>query len=133
MFMTRQKQLIYSIVTAAPLHMTAEEIYDLARAEMPSVARGTVYRNLGVLAQEGKIQKLEMPSAPARYDRECRHHPHLICDCCGRVEDLILPEGMLEPLTSALTVKVTGYDLKIFYTCARCLKRNAPLGDPAGE
>jgi Fe2+ or Zn2+ uptake regulation protein len=129
--MTRQRQLIYDIVTAAPVHMTAEEIYDKARAAMPSVARGTVYRNLGVLAQEGKIQKLEMPSAPARYDRESRLHPHLVCDHCGQVEDLILPEGMLEPLTGALPVKVTGYDLKIFYTCARCCQSTSGDDDAA--
>jgi Fe2+ or Zn2+ uptake regulation protein len=107
--------------------MTAEEIYDRARIQMPSVARGTVYRNLGVLVEEGKILKLEMPSAPARYDRECCSHPHLICDCCGQVEDLVLPEGMLEPLISALPVAVTGYDLKLFHTCARCQQKQEGL------
>ena len=81
--MTRQRQLIYNIITAAPEHRTAEEIYDLARAEMPTLARGTVYRNLGLLVQSGQIRKLEMPDAPARYDRECRPHPHLVCQVCG--------------------------------------------------
>ena len=50
--MTRQRQLIFDLIMAAPEHRTAEEIYDLARAEMPSLARGTVYRNLGLLVRE---------------------------------------------------------------------------------
>lgn len=120
--MTKQRQLIYSIVAAAPRHMTAEEIYYLARERMPSMARGTVYRNLGILAQEGKIRKLEMPSAPARYDRQCRAHPHLVCDTCGQVEDLCLPEGTLLPFIQSLHVDMTGYDLKIFHTCPKCKK-----------
>ena len=116
--MTRQRQLIYNIVTAAPEHRTAEEIYDLARAEMPSLARGTVYRNLGLLVRDGQIRKLEMPDAPARYDRERRPHPHLICQVCGRVEDLTAPEGFLEPLARGVTL--TGYDVKLYHVCPRC-------------
>lgn len=116
--MTRQRQLVYDIVMRAPEHYTAEEIFSLAREKMPSVARGTVYRNLGILAQEGRIRRLEMPCAPARYDRQFSPHPHLICEVCGRVEDLAMPEGLLSPLAQG--VELTGYDLKLFHICAQC-------------
>ena len=125
--MTRQRQLIYNIITAAPEHRTAEEIYDLARAEMPTLARGTVYRNLGLLVQSGQIRKLEMPDAPARYDRECRPHPHLVCQVCGRVEDLPAPEGLLEPLALARGVALTGYDLKLYHICPACQAKERSL------
>ena len=118
--MTRQRELIYRIVTAAPEHRTAEEIYDLARAQMPSLARGTVYRNLGLLVQEGLIRKLEMPDAPARYDREPRSHPHLICQRCGRVEDLAASEQLLASIRAELPVPITGYDLKLYHICPAC-------------
>lgn len=116
--MTRQRQLIYNIIMAAPEHRTAEEIYDLARERMPSLARGTVYRNLGVLVRDGRIRKLEMADAPARYDREQRPHPHLVCERCGQVVDLVMPEGLLDPLTADLAV--TGYDLKLYHVCPAC-------------
>ena len=119
--MTRQRQLVYNIIMAAPEHRTAEEIYDLARVEMPSLARGTVYRNLGILVRDGRIRKLEMPDAPARYDRERRPHPHLICEKCGKVEDLTMPEGLLSPLTAGRAV--TGYDLKLYHVCPACRAR----------
>ena len=118
--MTRQRQLIYNIITAAPEHRTAEEIYDLARAEMPSLARGTVYRNLGLLVRDRQIRKLEMPDAPARYDRERSPHPHLICQNCGRVEDLPAADGLLESFALARGVTLTGYDLKLYYICPAC-------------
>ena len=108
--MTRQRELIYDIIMSAPVHRTAEEIYDLARRQMPSLARGTVYRNLGILVQSGQIRKLEMPDAPARYDRG--REP--------RMEDLIMPEGLLEPLIRERDVAVTGYDLKLYHICPQC-------------
>ena len=118
--MTRQRQLIYSIITAAPEHRTAEEIYELAHRDMPSLARGTVYRNLGILEQEGQIRKLEMPGAPARYDRERRLHPHLICQRCGSIQDMAMPPALLEALAAESGVALTGYDLKLYYICPAC-------------
>lgn len=118
--MTRQRELIYSIVAEKPVHLTAEEIYTKAREQMPSLARGTVYRNLGVLAEDGLIRKLEMPDAPARYDRRHSPHPHLVCERCGCVEDLVLPEGMLDPIVNRVNAAVTGFDLKLFHVCPRC-------------
>ena len=121
--MTRQRQLIHDIIMAAPEHRTAEEIYDLARERMPSLARGTVYRNLGLLVQEGQIRKLEMPDAPARYDRERRPHPHLVCQKCGKVEDLVMPDDMLRPFSLSLGEEITGYDLKLYHICPACRKK----------
>ncbi|MCD7845503.1 MAG: hypothetical protein LUG57_06575, partial [Oscillospiraceae bacterium] len=41
-----------------------------------------------------------------------------VCKCCGQVEDMTMPEGLLDPLTEGLGV--TGYDLKLFHVCAQC-------------
>ena len=118
--MTRQKQLIYHIVTSSPEHMTAEEIYDRARRHMPTLARGTVYRNLGLLTGEGRIGKLELPDSPARYDRVSLPHPHLICQRCGGVEDLPLPAEDIAALVAPLEKNITGYDLRFFHICPAC-------------
>lgn len=118
--MTRQRELVYSIVAEKPVHMTAEEIYLKAREKMPTLARGTVYRNLGILADAGMIRKLEMPDAPARYDRQYSPHPHLVCEKCGGVEDLAMPEGLLEPFLKSIGTVITGYDLKLFHVCPAC-------------
>lgn len=51
--MTRQRQLIYNIIQRADDHPTAEMIYARAKAEMPSIAFGTVYRNLKLMVDAG--------------------------------------------------------------------------------
>ena len=127
--MTKQRALIYDIVTAEPKHRTAEEIYALARQQMPSLARGTVYRNLGVLVQEGLVSKLEMADAPAIYDRDSRSHPHLVCRRCGSVEDLAMPDGLLDPLAEAYGLTLTGFDLKLYHICPACRGEKEILKD----
>jgi Fe2+ or Zn2+ uptake regulation protein len=118
--MTRQRQLIYAIVTEKPVHLTAEEIFEKARERMPGIAMGTVYRNLGILVQEGKIRKLEIPSSPARYDRQSLSHPHLICERCGTVEDLDWGSDFLRQLSERCGRTLTGYDLKLYHVCDAC-------------
>ena len=57
--MTRQRALIAQILRTAGRHLTAEEIFQLARRSMPSIAVGTVYRNLRLMAEDGELRRIE--------------------------------------------------------------------------
>lgn len=118
--MTRQRQLIYTIVSEKPVHMTAEEIFHKARMKMPDIAMGTVYRNLRVMVDEGLIRKLEVAGAPARYDRTSAPHPHLICEACAAVRDLHWGDGFLTELSARCGHELTGFDLKMYHICNKC-------------
>ena len=85
--MTRQRQTIYEAILTGPAHMTAEEIYESARARMPGVARATVYRNLSLMERDGQVRRIGVAHAPDRYDRTLRPHAHILCPCCGALED----------------------------------------------
>lgn len=50
------------------------------------ISRGTVYRNLSCLAQDGEIIHVKVPGAD-RYDFRLDMHYHLICSECGAVVD----------------------------------------------
>ena len=65
---TKQKQLVYELVADNCEHRTAEDVYRAAKARMPQIAMGTVYRNLSQLVTEGKIRKIDVPNGPDRYD-----------------------------------------------------------------
>ena len=41
--MTRQRALILEILQHSPKHLTADEIFAIAKEKMPGIARGTVY------------------------------------------------------------------------------------------
>lgn len=117
--MTRQRALIARIIAASPRHLTASEIYAQAQRELPSLARGTVYRNLKLMADAGEIARLELPDGPDRYDRTTAPHGHLYCTGCGALRDI--PVEALQPqLEAAAGAPVLGYQLTVYYRCPSC-------------
>lgn len=85
---TIQKELILNAVKDFHNHVTADEVYGMIQSIHPHISKGTVYRNLNRLADEGKIRKLEMPDGPDRFDHICTPHYHIRCRQCGRIFDV---------------------------------------------
>lgn len=56
---TSQRQLVRDLLEGNFSHPTADEIYELARKANPSISRGTVYRNLNLLADSGEISSVK--------------------------------------------------------------------------
>lgn len=99
--MTKQRKLILDIIAASSDHLTAEGVWEIARKHMPSIAVGTVYRNLNILADSGDIRRVPVCGAD-RYDKITYPHDHAECTSCGMLydipkhpepEDPHLPEG----------------------------------------
>lgn len=87
---TRQRQLVLDAVRTRCDHPTAEDIYLDVRAIDERVSRGTVYRNLNLLAETGAITTVKAPGT-MRFDRRCDCHSHIVCTQCGSVADTPLP------------------------------------------
>lgn len=117
--MTRQRALIAQILQQQHRHLTADEIYTLARETMPSLARGTVYRNLRLMEQAGEVVRLELPAGPDRYDATTLPHAHLYCDGCGTLRDLPVT-GLQRQLEEGLGTPVRSFQLTVHYLCPNC-------------
>lgn len=85
---TIQKELVLHAVRSMKSHVTAEEVYAWIIREHPSVGKGTVYRNLHILAEEGEIRKVEIPGGPDRYDFTVKEHYHAKCVKCNKIFDV---------------------------------------------
>ena len=53
--MTKQRELILSILKQSDRHLTADEIFFLANLNMPSIAMATVYNNLNSMNDAGIV------------------------------------------------------------------------------
>ena len=84
---SQQRNLILSLLKDNETHPTADEVYELARTKDPRISRGTVYRNLNLLAELGEIRKFPMPSGPDHFDCKLENHYHFLCRKCHRVFD----------------------------------------------
>jgi len=102
-------------------HMSAEEIYVKAKQIQPSIAIGTIYRNLGLMVKAGEIRRIVVPNAPDRYDKSVLPHEHLICLNCGKMSDLSVC-NLKDYLEGKTGIKILGYDLNLKYICKECEK-----------
>lgn len=84
---SKQREDLLNILKNSRSHPTAEELYEKTKEKIPSVSRGTVYRNLKDIVDEGYIIKISMASGADRYDYIHKKHNHIICKSCGTVKD----------------------------------------------
>ena len=122
---TVQRAMVYEAVNRLKSHATAAEIYEVISAEHPSVSRGTVYRNLNQLAEEGEIRKIEVPGGPDRYDHRCHNHYHARCLSCGRLFDIEMAyiAGLEKAITDAHGFSISGHDILFNGLCPNCQQK----------
>ncbi len=74
-------------------HMTAEDVYKLLLAEDADIGLATVYRVLMQFEQAGLLSRSHFESGKSAFElNEGKHHDHLLCLTCGRVEEFYDPE-----------------------------------------
>lgn len=85
---SKQRQLILETLMENPVHPTADWVYNRLKPENPELSMGTVYRNLNLLTDQGKIKKVSIPGEADRFDGEISCHIHFRCLRCNQVSDL---------------------------------------------
>ena len=118
--MTKQRELIYSIIQDSCEHLTANEIYLKAKELMPSIACGTVYRNLDLMVKANEIKLIEVANDSNRYDKTLMQHDHSICTECGKVEDVFIGD-LKKTIEKHNNIKVNAYNLIVHCVCSDCL------------
>ncbi len=121
--MTKQRELILNILKQSDRHLTADEIFFLAKLKMPSIAMATIYNNLNAMHEAGIINRLHIDGVADCFDKVTEPHDHLLCDKCGKITDIRLPR-LAEILESELSTEIEDYELTIHYVCPEC--RRAP-------
>ena len=116
--------MVYEIVTSRCDHPDADAVYTDVHAQDPRISKGTVYRNLGVLSENGDIRRIRMPGAD-RYDKTIVPHYHILCTECGSVTDA--PIGYNDS-DDAYVSSETGFIIKGHRTvfegiCPACQKK----------
>jgi len=106
---TRQRQVILNELRKSYDHLSADELYNIVRKQLPRVSLGTIYRNLDVLAEVGLIHKLEY-GAIRRFDGNLTPHCHAHCLGCGKLIDLPQPAWLVEQTEQ---VNVPGFNITV--------------------
>ncbi len=90
--LTPQRRAVLRVITESPEHPTANEIFEAARRELPSISFATVYNSLKYLKEAGLVREINFGKGSSRYDRETARHDHAVCSRCGKLVDFDLAE-----------------------------------------
>lgn len=127
--MTRQRQVILEALVGSDAHPTGDEVYRMAREQLPHISLATVYRNLEQLSEAGLIRKWEIGGRQRRFDRKMSEHQHIRCLNCGKVEDAsVEPTAGIEEAAEAESgYEVTEYRLELVGYCPACRRERADV------
>ena len=121
--MTAQKMAVLrALEEAGPTHPTAETVFVLAKRHLPSIALGTVYRNLNMLSDDGTIQKISVGGAD-HFDGNALNHYHMLCSECKRLYDVAYPvlEDIEKKAHNFVEGRITSHTITFIGVCNSCL------------
>ncbi|HMY80196.1 MAG TPA: ferric iron uptake transcriptional regulator [Piscinibacter sp.] len=107
-------------------HMSAEDVYKHLLTEGADVGLATVYRVLMQFEQAGILSRNHFEAGKAVFElNEGKHHDHLVCLDCGRVEEFFDPE--IEKRQRAIAAQ-RGFELQEHSLAlyAACTKKHCP-------
>lgn len=118
---TIQKELVKNAVISLHGHVTADEVYDFIKKEHPSVGKGTVYRNLNILVEEGAVRRVEISDGPDCFDFTIREHYHVKCIECGKVFDVDMDTiDLMKKIRDKHGIEFLGFDILFRGICPKC-------------
>jgi Fur family transcriptional regulator, ferric uptake regulator len=124
--LTRQRRVIWEVLLAeAGRHLSAEDIVERVREQLPGVNTSTVYRTLEILVDDGLLLRTDLGGDRAYYEPASDHlHHHVICERCGKVTHL--HDDTLGNLAERVE-KDSGYrmgerEISFFGICPSCLR-----------
>ena len=88
--LTPQRDAVLQVIRESEGHLTAAEIFDVARRRLPSISYATVYNSLRYLKDAGLVLEICFGNGASRYDRETGRHDHALCTECGKLVDFDL-------------------------------------------
>lgn len=83
-----KRNAIYNAVCSTDTHPSARWVYEKLKPDFPDLSLGTVYRNISLFKDEGKVSVICNVNGEERIDGNTSPHPHFVCNCCGNVYDI---------------------------------------------
>ncbi|HUR33987.1 MAG TPA: transcriptional repressor [Vicinamibacterales bacterium] len=119
-----KRDRIVTLFLAQKEHLTADELYDLARRDDAGIGRATVYRTLQWMVTAGIAHKVDFGEGRSRFEPSLRHprHFHLVCTNCHRSSEFLSSdiEAILEEVAAARQFEPVETVIQVYGLCEEC-------------
>ena len=122
---SKKREAIFQALRSSSEHPSAERIYAMLKPDYPDISLGTIYRNLGILMEEGLVNAVGQVRGEERFDACTDDHAHFICSRCGAVIDLDMQEDAVPDyafVEKSIGSRVVSRSLSYTGICKNCLK-----------
>ncbi len=106
-------------------HMSAEDVYKALLEHGEDVGLATVYRVLTQFEQAGILTRHHFEGGQSVFEMdEGKHHDHILCTRCGRVDEFLDPtiEERQKAIADKFGYSMTDHSLYIYGICKECRK-----------
>ncbi|SHO44707.1 Fur family transcriptional regulator [Anaerocolumna xylanovorans] len=121
--MTKVQKAILDILRNSRQHLSASEVYWRVKQQVPTVALGTVYRNLNQFADSGQIRRVGRADAADFFEGNTSPHDHAVCIHCGQMTDIVIP-GLRGFLKEQIKGQIISVNLTLNYICPQCAEKS---------
>ncbi len=120
--LTKQRKVVLRVIREAEKHLTANEVFENAKALLPTISFATVYNSLRYLKDNGHIGEIQFGNGASRYDRMTSRHDHALCNDCGKLVDMELemPAELIELAAKYSKFKPESLELTLRGLCPDC-------------
>lgn len=116
-----KREAVFKTIASTKTHPSAQWVYDQLKDEIPKLSLGTVYRNIALFKEQGKVITICNVNGEERIDADTSDHAHFVCEECGCVHDLHSSE--LSPLEKELSqngYEITRKNVVFHGRCSKC-------------
>lgn len=113
--LTAQRRAVLRFLDGNLDHPSAGQIFEAVTRDFPIASRATVYNTLALLEQVGAVRCVRGCDGETRYDPNVEPHHHLLCEACGRLEDV--PAASVTVLRDGRAV---AGEVRFSGRCGRC-------------
>ncbi len=112
------------LLRATESHPSADWIYERLKKDFKNLSMGTVYRNLGILIDQGFVRKIDFGSTFDRFDANVTRHYHFVCEKCGAISDVEMPfdDALNRKAGRVGNFEVRSHRIEFFGVCGKCGK-----------
>ena len=83
---THQRIAILNAIDNAG-HIDVDKLFKNVRKFFPTLALGTMYRNLSEMVNKHILLEVTFPGQKVKYELKKEPHIHLVCNECGNIDD----------------------------------------------
>lgn len=127
--LTPQRKIILEYLLTHHTHPSAEMIFSDLKDKVDNISVATVYNTLKLFVDHGLVIELKNGDGSTHFDYFGKPHYHVVCDNCGRIDDVFddqfknISQTLAQSAADKTGYLVTGNHVELHGICPDCQKK----------